>query len=1005
MQKKDTSAAKAAALQLARQHAGTTKAFHPSHTSTLCSRARAQAAHEVWKTYSHAKADAALKASKVSSVHVAPVQDAPRKAVAGMSQLPKTPWVQRLESLDTETRIKVMREQIRTEAAHVGASTDFADKEEWGRAGLDSLSMVEMRMGLQRELGEALRLSSTMLLDYPTPEALAQHIDAELFPKVQAAPKVLAVGVSKFPKTPWVQRLESLDTETGIKVIREQIRTEAAHVGASTDFADEEEWGRAGLDSLSMVEMRMALQRELGEALRLSSTMLFDYPTPEALAQHIEAELFPKVPVAGLEFRGSSSQESGHPFVGRCEREGEALMWTCKWGESIVEYLRDFRVRDVPVVPGSCYLEMVGPAVEEVYGNVAYELRNVRFEGVLPLEEGRAPTMRLVFGVGGAGEGEGGREVSIESCNEDRDGWKVHARMRLVVLGGWLEPMSVEDIKGRCGEAVECEDFYTTLRNAFRGDFSSLARVWEGEGELLGQIEMGNGVGGDHGGAPAFLRTCAWVEVATHMPLFGMDLGERMVGMFATGLDACRVWGTSRLAHDRVWSLVQGQAVDGAGTLLVTVCDDEGKVLVQIRGLGIGTPQVGNVNEPCSVWVDEWEKAEVTTTRGTHLGTGKGMTRLDGAVLRPQSVAAMHAAVVTRMEAQPELRVEVSDEEVAAYLRCLRKEFPSWRVMWVRNDDGDGDMPDNGTEHEWRYRDRLWCVRRLHEVHVLPQLRYAKHTGKVVIERPLLMSQDGCYVISGGLGYLGRLVAEALIGHGAQRLVLLDNIGSELPPDWELEVRPVVERCDVGELAEVERVIGRHSNIKGIVHAAAAARTPTAIGELREEDFWSVYRPKVEGARHLHSCSAGLALDFFVLFSSIASGLGLEKLAHDGAANGCLDALAEERASAGLPVLSVRWGAWAGDELASDANLGQLGREGLLPVLPSQGIKTLMQLLRQPPGPVVMVCPMDPRRLPDTPYVNRVRARVAKGMQQKLGDPGEGWWGWRGAGRWRGRDR
>ena len=49
----------------------------------------------------------------------------------------------------------------------------------------------------------------------------------------------------------------------------------------------------AGFDSLSMVELRNVLQKELGDVLRLSSTVLFDYPTPEQLAHHIERALFP----------------------------------------------------------------------------------------------------------------------------------------------------------------------------------------------------------------------------------------------------------------------------------------------------------------------------------------------------------------------------------------------------------------------------------------------------------------------------------------------------------------------------------------------------------------------------------------------------------------------------------------------------------------------------------------------------------------------------------------
>jgi len=85
----------------------------------------------------------------------------------------------------------------------------------------------------------------------------------------------------------------------------------------------------------------------------------------------------------------------------------------------------------------------------------------------------------------------------------------------------------------------------------------------------------------------------------------------------------------------------------------------------------------------------------------------------------------------------------------------------------------------------------------------------------------------------------------------------------------------------------------------------------------KPSDFERVYRPKVLGARHLHECTTGMSLDFFVLFSSIASGMGSAGQANYAAANGCLDALATERRSQGLPGLSVRWGAWAKQDLAT----------------------------------------------------------------------------------------
>ncbi|WP_016953772.1 type I polyketide synthase [Anabaena sp. PCC 7108] len=234
-----------------------------------------------------------------------------------------------------------------------------------------------------------------------------------------------------------------------------------------------------------------------------------------------------------------------------------------------------------------------------------------------------------------------------------------------------------------------------------------------------------------------------------------------------------------------------------------------------------------------------------------------------------------------------------------------------------------------------------------------------KFPDKIGTQERLSLGSDGTYLITGGLGGLGLLVAQWLVERGAKHLVLLSRSGLNPSVSNRLEKLEQAGACikvvqaDVSDSkqlnrgwSEIERTL---PPLRGIIHAAGVLDDGILL-QQNWQRFERVLAPKVQGAWNLHSLTQNKSLDFFVLFSSTASLLGNGGQANHAAANAFLDALASYRRMLLLPGLSINWGAWA--EVGAAARMGlveQLSLKGEESIAPQQGLQVLEQLLLAPP--------------------------------------------------------
>jgi len=228
------------------------------------------------------------------------------------------------------------------------------------------------------------------------------------------------------------------------------------------------------------------------------------------------------------------------------------------------------------------------------------------------------------------------------------------------------------------------------------------------------------------------------------------------------------------------------------------------------------------------------------------------------------------------------------------------------------------------------------------------------------------LRQGGVYLITGGLGGVGLVLAEYLAREFKARLVLTgrrglppraqwaDHVAARGPQDATSRKIQAVEALEgagaevlvgVADVVDesamravVEEASARFGRIDGVIHAAGVAGG--GMIQLKTPEIAdAVLAPKVTGTQVLERVLAGRTLDFLMLCSSLTGVLGGVGQVDYCGANAYLDAFAAHyTATTGNFAIAVNWNAWREVGMAVDTDVPAALRDTLKGMMLASGI-------------------------------------------------------------------
>lgn len=669
-------------------------------------------------------------------------------------------------------------------------------------------------------------------------------------------------------------------------------------------------------------------------------------------------------------------------------------------------FLTDHVVNNEKILPGVAYLEMALAAVGESLGvkegsGSAISLKNIVWTRPIIV---RNQPQKVHIGLFPQENGE--IEFEIYSLAEDNSGnYLVHCRGYAAQKpAGEIPFLDIETVKGQCNRntvpADRCYEVFRTCGLNYGRSHQGIAGIFQGDGQVLAKLALSPDIQSE---MDQFILYPGMMDSALQATVIMEGVFGKPALPFT--LDGIDIFGR---CTGNMWASVRRSVTDEKGKKIekyhIDLCDDRGAVCVSMKGLLKRIPEVvtkaGNTKDMDGILLacpSLKEKAALSHTAeigyADHIAiliefdgiSREGLENLTEGVccfnFYSEEINVEERFGIYALQLLEQIRRVIQDKDkgnlliqvifpdmeqrtlfkgLAGLLKTAHLENSrlTVQIIGLDSDEVIKGIAEKIMENSQNPQDFYICykygkryVREFEEVQ--------GSDGNI----PVPWKNQGVYLITGGLGNLGLIFADEIIGKTQGSTLVLTGrsaLSGEKQKRFEKlkSQNAVIEykQADISSVNEVEslisEIIKNHGRIDGIIHSAGVVQD-NFIYKKSSDEYVQVLAPKVSGTVNLDRACKGLTLDFFILFSSVAAILGNQGQGDYSAANAFMDAYAEyrnslvEAGSRSGRTISMNWPLWEEGGMYVDEETKKLMRRnaGMGAMQTSNGIAALYRAL------------------------------------------------------------